>query len=68
MVFLSLNLREAANGANYTILDLSGKIILAGALKSAENNVSVSGKLNNGIYFVKISNGNEQLIQKLIVQ
>ena len=65
---LSLNLREAANGANYTILDLSGKIILAGALKSAENNVSVSGKLNNGIYFVKISNGNEQLIQKLIVQ
>ena len=65
---LSLNLRDIANGANYTIVDLSGKTILAGALKTSENYISVTGKLNNGIYFVKISNGNEQFIQKLIVK
>jgi uncharacterized protein YjdB len=63
-----LNLRTEAIDASFTITDLSGKIVLSDRLTNNENSISITGKLNSGLYFVRIQNGNEHFIEKLIVK
>jgi uncharacterized protein YjdB len=65
---IMLNLQIAADNTKFNITDLTGKIVLSGNLTSNENSILLEGKLNSGIYFIRILNGNEQFIQKLIVK
>jgi endoglucanase len=63
-----VNLKTQPGGASFFITDLSGKIIITGNLMSSDNSIALNGKLSSGIYFVRITNGNEQFNQKLIVK
>jgi hypothetical protein len=59
------------NGAyTYQIMDLSGKVLAEkqiSLMKSQEKTLDFSW-LQKGIYFLRLSNNNQQYTQKLIVQ
>jgi endoglucanase len=65
---LSINLKAVSEDASFNISDMRGKTLVSGNLKSTENNIMLNGKFCSGLYIVRISNGNEQCIQKLIVK
>ena len=66
---LSMNLGNVdSNGAQYYIIDINGKIVDSGTLRSGDNKISLNGNVNSGLYIIRISNGNEQYNQKLIVK
>lgn len=53
----------AAN-LSYSIADLSGRVLINGTTGSTIN----TSALDEGIYFVKLQNGNETCVQKLIIE
>ena len=59
---------------NYTvkILDISSKIVDQFEIESYIDNlffeINFSKTLNDGVYFLKVSKGNNQLIEKFIIQ
>jgi hypothetical protein len=66
---VSINLSNvSADGAIITITDLNGKVLYNDILRSTTNRLDFGGKLNSGLYIVKVINGNEQYNGKLIVK
>jgi riboflavin synthase alpha subunit len=65
---VSINLNNvSADGAIITITDLNGKVLYNDILRSTTNSLNL-GKLNSGLYIVKVINGNEQYNAKLVVR
>jgi hypothetical protein len=66
---LTMNIKNvAATGTLYYITDMSGKIIMSGNLYAGANSINLNAKIENGIYIIKIVNGDEHYNQKLIVK
>jgi uncharacterized protein YjdB len=65
---IMINLANVEKDARFYITDLSSKIVLSDYLSSTGNSVSLNGKFKSGIYIVRIENGNQQFIHKLIVK
>lgn len=49
-----------------TVYDLSGKIMSNQAVESNVNNSISIKQLNTGMYFLRLSNGEKQVIQKIV--
>ena len=49
-----------------TIYDISGRIIINQAVKLNMNNTISTKQLNAGMYFSRLSNGEKQIIQKIV--
>lgn len=62
---LNLNFNELLYNGNYSIIDLSGKLILNSQLSS--NQIDVSN-MANGIYFLRVTNNGITQTQKFIKQ
>ena len=66
---VTINLSSISiEGAKITITDLSGKVVYDAVLRSTTNSLDFGGKLNSGLYIVKVINGNEQYNAKLIIR
>ena len=66
---LNMNLGNVdSNGAQYNIIDINNKTVISGNLRAGDNKISLNGNVNSGLYIIRISNGNEQYNQKLIVK
>lgn len=64
---VNISLTHAAKDASYQILDLSGKLLFKGNLKSDKNQVNISN-LPAGTYRIIISNNGEINSKNLIVK
>jgi hypothetical protein len=65
---ISINLKSQVNGASYCITDMNGKTVVSGKLMSNMNSIALPANVKSGLYLVKISSGNRQLIQKLVIK
>jgi signal recognition particle GTPase len=52
---------------SYTIIDYSGRTIIKGNLVQGINSINVY-ELNNGMYIIQFSNGQEQYAEKFMKQ
>ena len=52
------------NPATYNIYDLSGKLIQSGSFNQVENQLNIK-ELANGIYFLRIQDGNNSITEKI---
>ena len=64
---VNISLTNAAKGASYQILDLSGKLVSTGNLNSEKTPLNIS-TLKTGTYRIVISNNGETTSQNLIVK
>jgi len=64
---VNISLNNAAKGATYQILDLSGKLISNGSLENEKTKVNIS-TLKTGTYRIVISNNGETTSKNLIVK
>lgn len=56
---------------NISLMDLSGKVIISNVVNSLANNtfsVEVPSSLSNGIYMIRISDGMQQAMEKVLIQ
>jgi hypothetical protein len=51
----------------YTVIDYSGRTVVKGNLIQGSNTISISS-LNNGMYIIQYSNGQEQYVEKFMKQ
>jgi hypothetical protein len=59
-------LNDLAKAAKLELIDFQGRIIKTYALHADRGHISLDFPIATGIYLLKLTNGNEQLIQKLI--
>ena len=52
------------NPASYDVFDLSGKLIQSGSFNQVENQLNIK-ELANGIYFLRIQDGNNSITEKI---
>lgn len=64
---VNISVNNAAKGATYQILDLSGKLISNGSLENEKTKVNIS-TLKTGTYLIVISNNGETTSKNLIVK
>ncbi len=59
---------EGKNQENFeiTVYDLSGRMMINQAVESNLNNIISTKQLNTGTYFLRLSNGEKQVIQKIV--
>ena len=55
------------NNNNIQVTDISGKLVHSESLNASQSNINLNG-LNKGIYFVKISDGTNQVVKRIVVQ
>jgi uncharacterized protein YjdB len=66
---LTLNLATIdAKGAQYYIADINGKVVTSGIITNGGNKINLNGAISCGVYILRIINGTEQQMQKLIVK
>lgn len=53
---------------NYSIYDIKGSVQYSGTIANGENNTVISTNLSEGIYFIKIYNDNDLIIEKIVIQ
>ena len=64
---LHLNFEGKSQGNfEVTIYDLSGRIMINQTVESNVNNTVSTKQLNAGMYFLRLSNGEKQIIQKIV--
>jgi hypothetical protein len=59
-------LNDLAKAAKLELIDFQGRVIKTYALHADRGHISLDFPIATGIYLLKLTNGNEQLIQKLI--
>lgn len=65
---LEIRLKTLAANSQYIITDLSGKTIVSGILKENYNTITLNGNISSGLYLIKVNNGTETFMQKLIIK
>jgi hypothetical protein len=50
---------------NVEVLDITGKIVISEAINGSKTTLNTAG-LNNGVYFVRINNGESVITKRLI--
>jgi len=58
---------EVMSGAEIKIIDISGKLIIANSLQGLNHTLDMD-KLQPGIYFIKVSNNNKNIIKQITKQ
>lgn len=61
----SLGLRELSKNARYELYDLTGKLLQIGSISNNQQKINVDAQ-NNGLYILKVYNGNDIYNQKII--
>jgi hypothetical protein len=60
---------KVSENTNISILDLSGKILYSANFENITDKILIQvNNFSGGIYFVKITNSNENITQKVIIQ
>jgi hypothetical protein len=61
-----VQLNDLAKAAKIELIDFQGKVIKTYALHADRGHIELDFSVATGIYLLKLTNGNEQLIQKII--
>jgi hypothetical protein len=61
--YINLSIEEEAN---YTLIDLNGKMVKKGELSIGYNAIKIS-KYSNGIYFLRINNSRKSTTEKILI-
>jgi serine protease AprX len=64
---LHISIVQDSASSSYEMYDVQGRLVLRNTMTGMENAINVSG-LTAGIYFVKVSSGNESETKKIIIK
>lgn len=65
---IDFNIEKGDEQFNYTLIDVTGRIVQSGIVRSNESNNIKTENLNNGIYFIKINSDQGNYIKKVLIK